>query len=129
MIALNVACPHCRHSLMDAEHKLDGNPSIRLLLRVGTDERALNLSSLYGSFRYETDAAVGLGTLTELVCPHCRAGLVVDASCDVCGARMGRLSLEVDGEVYFCSRRGCKGHKVELRDLEKSLSALYGKAR
>ena len=125
MIALAVLCPYCRKSLMDSEKTLDGNPSILVTLRAGGADSPLNLSALYGSFRYDTQAAVALGEETELLCPHCRTTLVTDARCDVCKARNCRMSLELDGEVYFCSRRGCKNHKVELRDLEKALGSLY----
>lgn len=125
MIALAVSCPYCRKSLMDAEKPLDGNPSIRVTLRVAGADHILNLSALYGSFRYDTPAQVDLGAETELFCPHCKASLVTDARCEVCKARSCRMSLELEGDVYFCSRRGCKNHKVELRDLEKALASLY----
>jgi len=124
MIPLAVECPHCGIDLMDDEQLLDGQPSIRLRLLYRGEESALLLSSIYGSFRFKTEKEVTPGDETSIVCPSCRNSIVTDSACNICGAMFGRLRLAVGGDVFFCSRRGCKNHKVELVDLERSLIEL-----
>ena len=126
MIPLTVRCPFCSADLMDSSNLLDGYPSIRMHLKVGRQEGDLRLSCLYGSFRYSTRVKVSDGDETELFCPHCRRSLLTDVACEICKAPMVKLRLIVDGDVYFCSRKGCKNHKVELRDLEAGLAEFYG---
>lgn len=125
MIPLAVRCPFCGASLMDAQSLIDGQPSIRVNMSLQGRQGALHLSSIYGSFRFDSSAPIGDGEVAELACPHCSRSLVTDAECEICQAPMARMKLEVDGEVFFCSRKGCKVHKVELIDLERSLELLY----
>ncbi len=129
MIPVAVSCPTCGRDLMDDSVNLDGNPSIRVNFKLGEEKGELHLSSIYGSFRYLTEVKVGAGDVTDLYCPHCNALLNTDRPCGVCGAPLAHLKLEVDGEVFFCSRRGCKTHNIELRDLEGSLERMYGRLR
>lgn len=125
MIPLVVSCPLCGADLMDHDTWLDGHPSIGLNLLYKGVVSPLHLSSIYGSFRFDTRTTVEIGDATDLLCPHCSGSLIADTQCDACKARMGRLRLAVEGDVYFCSRRGCKGHKVDLQDFENSLAQLY----
>lgn len=129
MIPLNVTCPHCGEDLMDTGSKLDGHPSIRLNLKSAGGQGPLWLSALFGSFRYETPVTVDAGEQVEMFCPRCSAALGTPQVCTVCGARMARLRMDVGGDVFFCLRKGCKSHKVELVDLEASLEALYKYAK
>lgn len=132
MIPLQVACPKCGEGLMDSTLKLDGHPSIALWVRTRGGEGPLHLSALFGSFRYETQVQVEPCEAVEMYCPKCRLSLGTPEPCSVCGAAMAHLKLDVGGEVYFCTRKGCKNHKVELVDLEASLDVLYqtdGKSR
>jgi hypothetical protein len=109
---------------MDEAIQLDGQPSIRLLLRFAGQEAVLQLSCIYGSFRFQTGVEVPAGEVTELACPACGKSVVTDSVCDVCSARQARLRMVVGGDVFFCSRRGCKHHKVDVVDLEKTLVEL-----
>jgi len=129
MVPVRVSCPRCGASLMDETHPLDGQPSIRVVVVANGDEGVLHLSSLYGSFRFDTSMAVDQGDTVLMKCPHCSGVLVTDTPCLVCRASMVKLGLDVGGEVFFCSRRGCKGHKVELIDLERAMELLYQAAR
>lgn len=124
MIPVSVVCPHCETSLMDEEMLLDGNPSIQLLLSLRGVTSPLSLSSIYGSFRFCTDTGVLAGETTGLSCGHCSKSILTDSLCKVCNAPLAALELAVGGRVFFCSRRGCKHHRVELNDPEKSLAEL-----
>jgi len=124
VIPIAVRCPHCNMDLMDDQFPLDGLPSIRLILIRGGQEHDLRLSSIYGSFRYHTEAEVEFGEPTVVTCPGCKKTILTDSVCHVCQAWMGKLLLNVGGSVFFCSRRGCKYHRIELLDPERSLVEL-----
>lgn len=101
---------------MDPSHPIDGQPSVRVLLGTKEGEDELYMSCLYGSFRFETGAPVSRDEVTRFRCPHCRASLVSDVNCDICGAPTALLELGEDGNVRFCARRGCKGHHLLVDD-------------
>jgi hypothetical protein len=105
---------------MDATHPIDGQPSVQVLLGTREGEDLLFLSCLYGSFRFETGAPVSRDEVTRFRCPHCAESLVTDAACGTCGAPMAGLSLS-EGSVDFCTRRGCKGHRLNVDDPTKLL--------
>ena len=100
---------------MDATHPIDGQPAVRILLGTRQGEDILFLSCLYGSFRYETGAPVSRDEITRFRCPHCSESLVTGAACETCGAPMAGLALAA-GSVDFCTRRGCKGHRLNVDD-------------
>jgi len=114
VIPLQVGCGHCNESLMDVSHPIDGQPSIRVLLGTAVGEDVLFLSCLYGSFRYETGAPVSQDEITRFRCPHCAESLVAGGGCETCGAPMAGLALAAGGSVDFCTRRGCKGHRLNV---------------
>ena len=124
MFPVSVHCPHCDASLMDPNRLIDGYPAIALLLHYLEERTPLLLSPIYGSFRYASRSPVGAGDLTELLCPHCEKSLVTDSPCEVCTAPLAMLHLSVGGDVLFCSRRGCKVHRAETDDLERSMIEL-----
>ncbi len=129
MIPLIVSCPLCGENLMDGEAKLDGHPSIALHMHSSAGQGPMRLSALFGSFRYETPVGVEPGEQVEMFCPGCLKNLGTPQVCTVCGAKMARLRMDVGGDVFFCLRKGCKSHKVELVDLEASLEMLYRSAK
>ena len=116
MIPLRVHCGHCDASLMEESHPIDGQPSIRILLGTRDGENELFLSCLYGSFRFETGAAVSRDEITRFRCPHCGESLVTGAPCGTCEAPVAALALAGGGSVDFCTRRGCKGHRLNVED-------------
>ncbi len=115
MIPLQVHCGHCGESLMSASHPVDCQPSIQVLLGTRGGEDHLFLSCLYGSFRFETGAPVSRDEITRFQCPPCPESRVTGAVCETCGAPMAGLAL-AEGSVDFCTRRGCKGHRLNVDD-------------
>jgi hypothetical protein len=121
MFPVSVHCPNCDASLMDRGQLIDGYPGISLTLNYLGEQSPLLLSSIYGSFRYASKSPVVAGDFTELLCPHCGKSLITDSPCEVCTAPLAMLHLSVGGDVLFCSRRGCKVHRAETDDLERSM--------
>lgn len=111
---VEVSCPRCNHSLMDQDHLVDGYPSIRVTLSFGPDHGWLRLSCLYGSYTVESEYEVPMDALVNFFCPHCHAELVSASSCPECGAPMVPMIVRGGGIVQICSRRGCKGHMLDL---------------
>ncbi|MBM4371814.1 MAG: hypothetical protein FJ098_09180 [Deltaproteobacteria bacterium] len=116
MIPLHVRCGHCGKGLLDPSRPLDGQPSVRVLLGTRRGEHELFLSCLYGSFRFDTRAPVDPDEVTGFRCPHCGRSLVTRETCTICAAPLASLDLDEGGSVQFCSRRGCKGHRLLMDD-------------
>lgn len=127
MIQVKVKCPHCGESLMDEETKIDDRPSVKLNIQWGGERGRLRLSSLYGSYKVDSQLSVPEGEVAKFFCPHCNAELVSSRSCEQCHAPMVSMKFAQGGIVQICSRRGCKKHLIEFENLESELRAFYEK--
>jgi NADH:ubiquinone oxidoreductase subunit E len=115
---IEVSCPKCNRSLMDVEHLIDGYPSIRVTLSFGHTHGWLRLSSLYGSYSVESEYEVPKNTVVNFFCPHCHAELRAASACPECGAPMVPMTVRGGGIILICSRRGCKGHMLDLESVD-----------
>jgi NADH:ubiquinone oxidoreductase subunit E len=111
---VEVSCPRCNHSLMDRKHYIDGYPSIRVTVSYERNHGWLRLSCLYGSFSVDSEYQVPMDTVVNFFCPHCHAELIGVSTCDKCHAPMVPMLVRGGGLVQICSRRGCKGHLLDL---------------
>ena len=109
-----VSCSRCNHSLMDPNHLIDGSPSIRVTVSFERKHGWLRLSSLYGSFAVESEYPIRTDDVVDFFCPHCHAELGGASTCPLCGAPMVSMIVRAGGIVQICSRRGCKGHMLDL---------------
>jgi NADH-quinone oxidoreductase subunit E len=111
---IEVSCSHCNHSLMDKSQYIDGYPSIRVTVSFNLKHGWLRLSCLYGSFSVDYEYEVPLDEVVNFFCPYCHAELRSSSICADCGAPMVPLLVRAGGMVQICSRRGCKGHMLDL---------------
>jgi NADH:ubiquinone oxidoreductase subunit E len=111
---IEVSCPRCNHSLMDAGHLIDGYPSIRVTLSFGHTHGWIRLSSLYGSYNVESEYEIPKRTIVNFFCPHCHAELRAATACPECQAPMVPMIVRGGGIILICSRRGCKGHMLDF---------------
>ncbi len=111
---LNVSCSRCNHSLMDPGHPIDGSPSIRVTVSSGGEHGWLRVSALYGSFSVESEYPIRMDEVVDIFCPHCHAALKSAAPCPLCSAPMVSMIVRAGGIVQICSRRGCKGHMLDV---------------
>ncbi|HSR10327.1 MAG TPA: NAD(P)H-dependent oxidoreductase subunit E [Thermodesulfobacteriota bacterium] len=112
---VEVSCPHCNHSLMDKNYRIDGHPSIKVTIAAGATHGWLRLSCLYGSFSVDSEHPVPENAVTDFFCPHCHGELTGTSPCDRCGAPLVPMLVRGGGGmVQVCSRRGCRGHVLDL---------------
>jgi len=111
---IEVNCPRCNHSLMDKIVPIDAYPSIRIRMSFGNKHGWLRLSSLYGSHNISTEHDIPADTVVKFSCPHCSKELVGAWKCPICGATMAPMSVSGGGMLQICTRRGCKGHMLDL---------------
>lgn len=111
---VQVRCPRCNHSLMDFKNPIDEAPSIRVTFSFGRKHGWLRLSSLYGSYNLASEYEIPENRVVNFFCPHCHAELIGASNCAVCGAHMVPMIVRTGGMVQICSRRGCKGHMLDL---------------
>jgi len=114
---VEVNCPHCNHSLMDPNHRIDDYPSIRLTMTFGQKHGLLWISCLYGSYNFKSEWEIPLDTVVNFFCPHCHAELIGASNCEECGAPMVPMIVRKGGMVRICSRRGCKSHMLDLNGI------------
>lgn len=124
-LSLKLNCPVCGKSLMDAEHLVDNEQSIKLDFEVKGKKNQIWLSSIYGSYNYTSEIDLPAGENVKLFCPHCNENITSDSDCLVCGSEMIEFNLDIGGKVSVCSRIGCKNHFVEFDDLSVALKKLY----
>jgi len=111
---VEVSCARCNHSLMDREHPVDGYPSIRVTVAYDHVHDHIHLSSLYGSYNVESEHEIPLDTVADFFCPHCHAHLIGSSNCPECRTPMVPMIVRGGGIVQICSRRGCKGHILDV---------------
>jgi NADH:ubiquinone oxidoreductase subunit E len=111
---LEVSCARCNHSLMDPRHVIDGHPPIRVTVSFGSKHGRLLLSGLYGSYEVSSEHEIPPDTIVHMFCPHCHAELIGSNKCGECGAPMVPMIVRGGGVVQICTRRGCKGHMLDL---------------
>ena len=111
---IEVHCSRCNHSLMDLNHLIDGYPSVQVTVSFGDKHGRLGLSCLYGSYAFESEYEIPIETVVHFFCPHCHAELIGSWNCVECGAPMVPMIVRQGGMVQICSRRGCRGHMLDV---------------
>jgi len=111
---IGVSCPKCGRTLMDTEHTIDGNASIKLATSFAGRTGVLYLSALYGSANVDCDGETANGALVVVSCPHCAEELSGTSDCPECGARMAMMAAGKYATLHICPRRGCQGHRLDL---------------
>jgi NADH-quinone oxidoreductase subunit E len=111
---VEVSCARCNHTLMDPQHIIDGQPSIRVTVSFGNKHGWMALSSLYGSYKVAAEHEIPQDVVVDMFCPHCHAQLIGGGACTDCGAPMVPMIVRGGGVVQICSRRGCRGHMLDV---------------
>ena len=111
---LTISCPRCNHGLMDQRNPIDGHPSIRVTASFRRKHGWMRLSSVYGSYRVESEYPIPADTILNFFCPHCHAEIIGATDCPKCSAPMVAMIVRGGGMLQICSRRGCRSHLLDL---------------
>ncbi len=111
---VEIVCARCAHSLMDSSFLIDGYPSVRVTIYFERQHGWLRLSSIYGSYTIESEYEIPQNAIVNIFCPHCHTELKSNIPCPDCSAPMVSMAVRGGGVVQICSRRGCKGHMLEV---------------
>jgi len=114
LFPLEVSCPRCNHGLMDRNNYIDGYPSIRVTVSFGGKHGWLRFSCLYGSYSVDHEYKIPMDTVVNFFCPHCHGEFIGASICPECSAPMVPMIVQGGGMIQICSRRGCKGHMLDL---------------
>jgi hypothetical protein len=93
---------------------VDGCPAIRVIVSADGKQGWLRISSVYGSGTVLSEHDVAPDTVVSFFCPHCHADLAGACDCPTCNAPMVPMTVRAGGIVQICSRRGCKGGRLDL---------------
>ncbi|HEX41290.1 MAG TPA: NAD(P)H-dependent oxidoreductase subunit E [Phycisphaerales bacterium] len=111
---LTILCPHCRQSLMDPAHPIDGVASVRLAIGSNGGGHALYLSCLHGSPGSSCDEDIPADAVMDLICPMCGRGLTGEWMCPDCGEAMAIMRVREGATLGVCKRRGCGARRLDL---------------
>ena len=111
---LTVSCSRCNQTLMDTTYPIDGSPSIRVAMTLNGTQGWLRVSALYGSDSFASNHRIPLDTVVRFFCPHCHSEMNGRAWCPDCSAPMVTMIVRGGGILQLCSRRGCKGHMLDM---------------
>lgn len=127
VISLVVNCPYCNKSMMDEGHLINNKPSIKTEILTPIKQRGyLWLSSIYGDFNFTSEFPIRDGDIVQFFCPNCHENLArKKLECDVCGAPVVSMNVDIGGRVSICSRSGCKNHFVVIEDLDTIIRKFY----
>jgi len=114
LFPVELNCPRCNHSLMDARAPIDGRPSIKITVAFENQHGPFHLSCLYGSFNIASPLEIPIDTIMNFFCPHCYAELLGASNCMTCGAPMVPMVVRGGGLIQVCARRGCHEHRLDL---------------
>jgi len=125
VVIRHALCPH-GHDLMDPLHPMDGDASIRVVVRGPRATGTLRFHPAYGNHAVETDLSLRDGEVYELLCPECGSSLSHrEERCLFCSAPLFVFYTPRGGHVVGCTRKGCHHHRLELVDLESQLASLF----
>jgi hypothetical protein len=99
---------------MDPLHRIDGVPCVRVTASSNSRHGWLRLSAVWGSYKVESEDPVRRDAVLDFFCPHCHAALKSASTCPLCRAPMLSMLVPAGGIAQICSRRGCKGHMLDL---------------
>jgi signal transduction histidine kinase len=100
-------CPK-RHSLINADVRIDGKPSIRIKVRSDGSEGFVYLDPMYGKTRHQFGLPPDVTKAIQVTCPDCSASLLVDgAICPDCGSAIFAFEVPTKGMVEGCTNRAC----------------------
>lgn len=97
-----------RHSLIDEQYKIDGLPSIKLLIKQDDKEKVLHLNSIYGKKEHENHFPVNTQKDFSIECPTCNVSLKDEnEKCPECNSPIYAIDTPGQGQLRGCINKNC----------------------
>lgn len=97
-----------RHSLIDEQYKIDGLPSIKILIRQDDKEKILHLNSIYGKKDHENHFPINTQKDFSIECPTCNVSLKDEnEKCPECGSPIYKIDTPGQGVLKGCINKNC----------------------
>jgi two-component sensor histidine kinase len=94
--------------LIDEQHKIDGLPSIKLLIKQDDKEKVLHLNSIYGKKEHENHFPVNTQKDFSIECPTCNVSLKEEEEkCPECGSPIYKIDTPGQGVLKGCINKNC----------------------
>jgi len=101
------ACPK-RHSLIDAQVKIDGMASVKVKAKCHGNEGFLYLDPVYGKTAHQYGIHIDGAAVMETFCPECNMPLKIENSkCPECGSPLFGFEVPMQGQIEYCSKKSC----------------------
>ncbi|MCX6137288.1 MAG: ATP-binding protein [Ignavibacteriales bacterium] len=109
-------CPK-RHSLISADVRIDGKPSIRVKARSNGTEGFVYLDPMYGMKGHQHGISFDVKKGVQVMCPECSASLMVEHKpCPECSSPIFAFEVPSKGIVESCTRMECNWQHWEVVD-------------
>jgi len=97
-----------RHNLIDEQYKIDGLPSIKLLVEQDNNEKIFHLHSVYGKKDHENNLLINTQKDFSIECPTCNISLKdEEEKCPDCGSPIYKIDTPGQGVLKGCINRNC----------------------
>ncbi len=123
---LEVACPHCGHSLMDCEHPEHGHPTICVNASSNGNTGWIRLCGLHGVHSVQSEHDISPDVAVEVFCPHCGNGLGCPNICPGCEGPMAQMMIMGGSRLSVCLDMECDGRVLDLDCPSKSTGGACG---
>ncbi len=109
-------CPK-RHSLMDADVKIDGLPSIRVKVCSGGNEGFIYLDPIYGRHHHQYGIEISKNREIKIMCTECHSSLLdPQKACPRCGSAIYSIEIPAKGILEGCANLKCEWQQWEAMD-------------
>ncbi|MEP0813094.1 MAG: HAMP domain-containing protein [bacterium] len=101
-------------SLVDESVKIRNMPAVSVEFRDDKGKGVIHLDPVYGSLNHVFSRVVKPDMIIGVSCPKCKASLVRETrKCPRCDAPLFAVGAGSDGEIVWCTRRGCHYQRWE----------------
>ncbi len=97
-----------RHDLIDEQVKIEGMPTIKLLVRQNEKENIVYLDSIYGKKDHKIDFNLNTNKEFDIECPTCGIEMKdQNENCPECGSPLYKIDTPGQGVLKGCLNKNC----------------------
>ncbi len=104
----NATCPN-DHRLIDTDHRIDGQPSIKVKTRFNNNEGFVHLDPVYGRSHHHYGISFSKNGTAQFFCPECNVSLIdAESRCPECRSPIFSITVPGRGMWRGCTKYGCE---------------------